>query len=59
MSWQDEPATWSQKLALRNQLDKRYGLWQGGEIYRELEAKGLTKGRASEELKRLYSLKNK
>lgn len=58
MSWRDEPATWNQKLTLRNQLDKRYGSWQGGEIYRELEAKGLTKGIASDELKRLFAKKD-
>lgn len=58
MSWQDEPATITQKLAIRNALDKRYGIRQGREAYDELDADHMTKGEASAELSRLYKLKN-
>lgn len=57
MNWRDEPATIQQKLALRNALDKRYGMRQGREAYEELGGDNLTKGQASDELKRLYSKK--
>lgn len=57
MSWRDEPATVTQQLALRNALDHRYGTHQGREIYDELTQNGLTKGQASDELKRLYNKK--
>lgn len=57
MSWRDDPATIAQKLALRNALDKRYGMRQGREIYDELGGDNITKGQASDELKRLYETK--
>ena len=55
MSWRDEPATVTQQLAIRNALDKRYGMFQAREIYDELTKDGLTKGQASDELKKLWA----
>lgn len=57
MTWRDEPATATQKIAIRNALDKRYGMWQGREAYDELEVEKMTKGEASDELKKLYQMK--
>lgn len=59
MSWRDDPATITQQLALRNALDHRYGMLQGGEIYREITKDGITKGQASDELRRLYEKEKK
>ena len=44
MSWRDEPATVAQIVALRNALDKRYGMQQGGEIFRRMTKTRNTKG---------------
>lgn len=55
MNWRTQPATITQKLAIRNALDKRYGMHQASEIYAELKVDNMTKGEASDELKRLYS----
>lgn len=57
MSWRDEPASITQKLAIRNALDKRYGMYQGRATYDELDVENMTKGQASDELKRLYQKK--
>lgn len=57
MSWRDEPATIAQKLALRNALDKRYGMQQGREMYEELDGDNMTKGEASDEITKLYQSK--
>ncbi len=57
MNWRQEPATIAQKLALRNALDKRYGIRGGREVYDELDPDHMTKGEASDELKRLYGMK--
>ena len=57
MSWRDEPATIAQKLAIRNALDKRYGNRQAREIFDEMDVESMTKGQASDELKRIYELK--
>lgn len=57
MSWRDEPATIAQKLAIRNALDKRYGNRQAREIFDEIDVESMTKGQASDELKRIYELK--
>lgn len=59
MSWRDDPATITQKLALRNALDRRYGMGEGRKAYEALEEEGLTKGRASDELNRLYHKEEK
>ena len=57
MSWRDDPATMTQKIAIRNALDKLYGMWQGREAYDELDPDHMTKGEASDELKKLYEKK--
>ena len=57
MNWRQEPATIAQKLALRNALDKRYGQRLASEVYEELDPDHMTKGEASDELKRLYEMK--
>lgn len=57
MSWRDEPATIAQKLALRNALDKRYGMGEAGRIFREMDVEHMTKGQASDEITKLYKLK--
>lgn len=57
MSWRDEPATIAQKLAIRNALDKHYGNRQAREIFDEMDVESMTKGQASDELKRIYELK--
>ena len=59
MSWRDEPATVAQIVALRNALDKRYGIQQGGEIFRRITKTRITKGQASDELDRLYHKEDK
>lgn len=56
-NWRNEPATIAQKLALRNALDKRYGMIQAREIWDELDGDNMTKGQASDEIKRLYDMK--
>lgn len=55
--WKNEPATITQKLAIRNALDKRYGMRQAREVYEELNVDTMTKGEASAELDRLYKKK--
>ena len=52
--WREEPATITQMLAIRNALDKRYGNRQASEMFGDLTKEKLTKGRASDILKRLY-----
>lgn len=52
--WREEPATITQMLAIRNALDKRYGMRQASEMFGELTKEKITKGRASDILKRLY-----
>ena len=52
--WQEEPATITQMLAIRNALDKRYGMRQASDMFSELTKVKITKGRASEILTRLY-----
>lgn len=54
MSWRDEPATITQKLAIRNALDRQFGMRQASTIYAELKVDDMTKGEASDELKHLY-----
>lgn len=55
--WKNEPATITQKLAIRNALDKRYGMRQAREVYEELNVDTMTKSEASAELDRLYKKK--
>lgn len=57
MSWRDEQATVTQRIAIRTALDKHYGMTQGRQIYDEIDVDHMTKGEASDELKRLYALK--
>lgn len=56
-NWRNEPATIAQKLALRNALDKRYGMHQARQIWDEMDGDNLTKGEASDEITKLYKLK--
>ena len=53
--WREEPATITQMLAIRNALDKRYGMREASKMFAELTKEPLTKGQASDELKRLYN----
>lgn len=52
--WREEPATITQMLAIRNALDKRYGMYEASKMFAELTKEKLTKGQASDTLKRLY-----
>lgn len=57
--WREEPATYTQMLAIRNALDKRYGMRQASDMFAELTKEQLTKGQASDMLDRLYHKEDK
>ena len=57
--WREEPATYTQMLAIRNALDKRYGMLQASDMFAELTKERLTKGQASDMLDSLYHKEEK
>lgn len=59
MSWRDEPATSSQLTAIRDFYSKAIGWSKSMEKVKEMKESGISKGSASDELKRLYELNMK
>lgn len=59
MSWRDEPASSSQLTTIRDFYSKAIGWSKANEKVKKMKESGISKGGASDEIKRLYELNTK